>query len=166
MYDFSAEASGWEAPFDGMNLLFGTYDDMDRVVKITESLGAEEERLIFEGTLTELTTNGAKVIRDVPIIEKIEKPEKYYMLNVQCEVGPLWCEFELEGEFDLSQLTIKCGIDSIMGVSLLRGPNTCYYQMESGEEQAGTCDFSPVDSDGFFTPKLSKGYTKFTSSFE
>ena len=67
--------------------------------------------------------------------EKIEQPEKYYMLNVQCEVAPLCGEFELEEDFDLAQLTIKCGIDPIMEISLLRNPSTLTYKTKTGEER-------------------------------
>ena len=167
VYDFNAEASGWEAPLDGTSLLFGSYDDRERIVKITEILEAKEERLIFNGTLTELQHRGATVVHDVPVVQRIEKPEKYYMLNVQCEVAPLCGNFELEEEFDLAQLTIKCGIDPIMGISLLRIPSTFTYKTNTGEERAGAMvDFSVVDSDGFFTPRLSKGYTTFITPSE
>ena len=98
--------------------------------------------------------------------QKIEQPEKYYMLNVQCEVAPLCGEFELEEDFDLAQLTIKCGIDPIMEISLLRNPSTLTYKTKTGEERAGAYDFSPDDSDGFLTPRLSKGYIKFSAQSE
>lgn len=166
VYDFNAEVSGWVAPFDGMSLLFGSYDDMERIVKITETLESKEERLVFNGTLTELKNRGANVIHDLTVVKKIEKPEKYYMLNIQCEVAPLGGSFKLKEEFDLAQLTIQCGIDPIMGISLLTIPSTFTYKTKTGEVLAGAYDFSPDDSDGFFTPRLSKGYTTFVASSE